>query len=59
MIPEHAQEVGLVEADLQHLVVERAHLGIEQPDLGEGGGVDRMRDPGERLGDGGGIFLLG
>jgi hypothetical protein len=51
VVPDHAQEIRLVEADLHHLVVERTHPGVDQPDLREGRGVDRMRDPGERSRD--------
>ena len=59
VVPEDAEEVGLVEADLDHLVVERPHLGVGQPDLGQRRGVRRVRDPGEGVGDGSGVFLLG
>ena len=59
MVPEDAEQIRLIEADLHHLVVERAHLGVEEPDLGKGGGVDRMGNPGERLGDGRRVFLPG
>ena len=39
-------------------VGQRSHPRITQPDLRRTRGVDRMRDPGERIGDRRGIFFL-
>ena len=52
---QHAENFRLVKADMNKAVVERAHLRVKEPDLGNRRGVHRVRQPHERIGDGRGV----
>ena len=56
---QHREEFRAAEAEVYQRVVERPHLGVEQPEQRDRGRVDRVRNPRERVGDRRGIFLLG
>lgn len=51
VVQQDLEKLGPVEADVDETVGEHSHLGSEEPDLGGGGRVDGVGDPGQRVGD--------
>ena len=58
LVQQDKKDFGPVVAQMNQRVIERPHLRIRQPHLSRARSVDRMRNPGQRLGYRRGIFFL-